>query len=34
MSVLLIVGSQLSEGKVVGSFAARRRYDVLWNFDQ
>ena len=33
MSVLFIVGSQLNEGKVVGSCAARGRYDLIWNFD-
>ena len=33
MSVLLIVCSELNEGKVVGSCAARGRYDVIWGFD-
>ena len=34
MSVLFIVGSQLNEGEVVRSCAARGRYDVIWNFDR
>ena len=34
MSVMFVVGSQLNEGEVVGSCAARGRYDVVWNFNR
>ena len=34
MSVMFVICSQLNEGKVVGSCAARGRYNVVWNFDR
>ena len=34
MSLLFVIHSQLNEGKIVESFAARGRYDVVWNFDR